>query len=77
MTPLHKFGDFVREQLMLVPLSAVRLLFLISLIVLLIWVIWLPREQTEPPGGAKRWDANLKVPAVLALVIQIVIYSFL
>lgn len=77
MTPLHQFGDFLRETLLLVPLSAVRLLFLTNLIVLLIWVIWLPRERTEPPGGAKRWDANLKVTASLALLIQIVIYSLL
>ena len=77
MTPIHRFGDFLRETLMRVPLSAVRILFLASLVAVLVWVILLPRERTEPPGGAKRWDANLKVTAVLALLIQIVIYAFL
>lgn len=77
MTPIHRFGDFLREKLMLVPLSAVRILFLASLVAVLIWVITLPRERTEPPGGAKRWDANLKVTAAIALLIQIVIYALL
>lgn len=77
MTPLHKIGDFLRETLMLIPLSGVRVLFLASLVAVLVWVILLPRERTEPPGGAKRWDANLKITAAVALLIQIVIYSFL
>lgn len=77
MTPIHKFGDFLRETLMLIPLSAVRVLFLVSLVAVLVWVITLPRERTEPPGGAKRWDANLKITAALALLIQIVIYALL
>jgi hypothetical protein len=77
MTPLHRFGEFLRETLMLIPLSAVRILFLASLVAVLLWVLSLPRERTEPPGGAKRWDANLKVTAAIALLIQIVIYSLL
>ena len=77
MTPLHKFGELLRETLKQIPLPAVRILFLASLVAVLVWVLLLPRERTEPPGGAKRWDANLKVTAVLALLIQILIYSLL
>lgn len=74
MTPLHHFGDFVREVMLQVPLSAVRALFLTTLLLLAIWVLKLPKEVTTPPGGPRRWDENLKVGALLALLIQIVIY---
>jgi hypothetical protein len=30
-----------------------------------------------PPGGAKRWDENLKIGAAIAIAIQILIYSLL
>jgi hypothetical protein len=55
----------------------VRLLFVGSLILLLIWVLMLPAKATTPPGGAKRWDENLKLGATVALVIQILIYTIL
>ena len=58
----------------IVPISAVRALFVVSLCLILIWVIRLPRQSTEPESGAKRWDENLKPLAVVALLIQIVIY---
>lgn len=77
MTPLHYFGDMLRQVLQLVPLSAVRLLFVASLIALLVWVVRLPQSATTPPGGAKRWDENLKVGAAIALCIQILIYLWL
>jgi hypothetical protein len=76
MTILHHIGEFVRERMLAIPLSAVRGLFLATLIGLLLWVWSLPTSETTPPGGAKRWDENLKFGATLALVIQIVIYSF-
>ena len=38
-----------------------------------IWVLRLSASKTCPPGGAKRWDENLKFGAVLAVVIQIAI----
>ncbi|HUG19896.1 MAG TPA: hypothetical protein VMM56_13010 [Planctomycetaceae bacterium] len=75
MTFLHRIGEFVREQMLAVPLPVVRGLFLATLLGLLIWVWSLPKSVTTPPGGAKRWDENLKFGATLALVIQIVIYS--
>ncbi|QDV26797.1 hypothetical protein [Aureliella helgolandensis] len=77
MTPLHSFGEFLRQTLMLVPLSWVRVLFVGSLILLLIWVLCLPKSVTTPPEGTQRWDANLKLSAALALVIQILIYAML
>lgn len=77
MTPLHDIGQWLRDSLMSVPLSAVRILFLASLVGLLCWVLRLPRSATTPPGGANRWDENLKVGASVAILIQIVIYACL
>lgn len=77
MTPIHRLGDFLREALSLIPLGAVRFLFVLCLVALLVWVVRLPREATTPAGGAKRWDENLKVGATIALLIQILIYSLL
>lgn len=77
MTPLHQFGEFVRQTLQLIPLALVRVLFVASLVLLLIWVMRLPRFATTPRAGAKRWDENLKTGAAIALVIQILIYVFL
>lgn len=77
MTPLHHLGDLIRNALLLVPLPLVRALFVGSLIALLTWVWLLPRDATSPPGGARRWDENLKLGATLALIIQILVYSLL
>ncbi len=74
MTPLHQLGELLRECLQTIPLSAVRVLFVGTLIVLLIWVLRLPQSATTPVGGAKRWDENLKFGASLALLIQILVY---
>ena len=77
MTPLHYLGEFIRQALQTIPLLAVKFLFVASLVALLVWVLRLPRSATTPPGGAKRWDENLKLGAALALAIQILIYSLL
>ena len=77
MTPLHQFGEFLRQSLQAIPLVAVRVLFVASLVALLVWVLRLPNSATTPPGGAKRWDENLKTGAAVALAIQILIYSLL
>ncbi len=77
MTPLHHFGEFLRDSLQAIPLISVRVLFVASLVALLIWVLRLPRSATTPPGGARRWDENLKIGASIALMIQILIYSLL
>ncbi|MCA9038482.1 MAG: hypothetical protein KDA91_25325 [Planctomycetaceae bacterium] len=77
MTPVHQLGEWLRQLLQAVPLPAVRALFVGSLIILLVWVLRLPTSEVSPPGGAKRWDENLKFGACLALAIQIVIYAIL
>ena len=77
MTPLHYFGEFLRQALQTIPLLAVKILFVASLVALLVWVLRLPESATTPPGGARRWDENLKLGAALALAIQILIYSLL
>jgi hypothetical protein len=74
MTPLHHLGDFLREWFASIPLAVVRGIFIAVPVVLLIWVLLLPRHVTTPPGGPQRWDANLKIWAALALVIQIILY---
>lgn len=75
MTPLYTIGNFFRDALGQIPLPVVRGLFLAIPILLLIWVLRLPREQTTPPEPTGRWDENLKVWASLALLFQIVVYS--
>jgi hypothetical protein len=77
MTPLHHFGEWLRQTLMTVPLPLVRGLFVAALAALLVWVLCLPTAETTPRGGARRWDENLKVGAAAALLLQIVIYLLL
>ncbi|QDT33435.1 hypothetical protein [Thalassoglobus polymorphus] len=77
MSPLHYIGQIVREALQMIPMWGVRLLFVGTLVALLIWVLRLPESETTPEGGAKRWDENLKLGASLALILQIIVYSFL
>jgi hypothetical protein len=74
MTPLHNLGEFIRQSLLLIPLSGVRILFVGTLLAMAMWIVMLPKERTQPIGGAKRWDENLKIGALLALLIQIVVY---
>jgi hypothetical protein len=77
VTPLHYLGDLVRELFARIPLPVARAIFLAVPVLLLVWVLRLPREETTPPEGTGRWDANLKVWAAAALVLQIVIYALL
>ena len=74
MTPLHHIGQLLRDLLGSVPLAGVRALFVASLMIVLIWVIRLPKQDTSPPSDASRWDEDLKPIAVVALLIQIAIY---
>lgn len=77
MTPLHHFGDTVRELLQSIPLPFVRALFVGSLVLVLVWILRLPRSAVTPHEGTRRWDENLKPAAALAVLIQIVIYLLL
>lgn len=74
---LHQIGQSIRELLQQIPLGMVRGLFVASLLVVLVWVLRLPASVTSPPGGARRWDENLKIGAAIAIAIQIAIYSLL
>ena len=71
MSLLITIGETLRVWLSAVPLPVVRGLFVGTLLAVLLWVWWLPPQVTTPPGGARRWDENLKLGATLALVIQI------
>lgn len=75
MTPLHQIGEFLRETFGRIPMPVVRGIFLAVPVVLLVWVLLLPRRMTVPPGAAGRWDTNLKLWASLALLLQIIIYA--
>ena len=77
MSVLHHIGDLLRGWLLLVPLGAVRGLFLLILAGLLLWVLFLPGRMTAPPGGSRGWQDNLKIWAGLALIIQLIVYAIL
>ena len=77
MTPLHEFGEALRQLLLQVPLGAARALFILLPLALLIWVLTLPSAQTKPPGGRARVSENLKLWAALSLLLQLLIYSVL
>lgn len=42
-----------------------------------LFLLRLPCAVTSPPGGEERWDANLKVWAAVALLLQVVLYCLL
>jgi hypothetical protein len=77
MTPLHWLGQEVQQLAVSVPLPVVRAMFIAVPMVLLVWVLRLPREQTAAADGTGRLDENLKLWASLALIVQIIIYSML
>lgn len=78
MTPLHHFGELLRNSLLAVPLPLVRAAFLALPVGLCLWVLSLPRSAVTAPDAADgRGGANLRPWALLALVIQIVVYSLL
>ena len=77
MTPLHAIGETIRHLMTAIPLPAVRAIFVLLLVALLIWVLQLPKSTTTPPGEGRtplHWSENLKLWAAVALVFQIVIY---
>lgn len=74
MTILHQIGEALRTALSQIPLWMVRGLFLVTLLVLLVWVIRLPRSAGREHAGSG-WSSDLRLWAAVALLIQIVIYS--
>jgi hypothetical protein len=77
MTPLHHFGEYLRNTLLQIPLPVVRVLFVATLVMLLVWVMCLPKSMTTPESGTKRWDENLKIGAGIALILQLLIYIWM
>jgi hypothetical protein len=76
MTPLHYAADWLRDMLLLVPMGVVRALFVALPALLIVWVISLPRAATTPPGAESGRLENLKLWAILALLLQVLIYAF-
>ncbi len=77
MSPLRSVGDFIRELFLAVPLEVARLLFVLLPALLLIWVFCLPRTETTAAATSRHSCRNLKIWAILALALQVVIYAFL
>jgi len=75
MSLLHQIGDFLRNELSLVPLIYIRGLFIAILMILLLWVLKLPNTETTPPDAKATWANNLKTWTVIALLLQIFMYS--
>ena len=76
MTPLHYFGDLVRDLLLRVPLGAVRILFVSTLALLLLWVLRLPHRDVSGIATSGQRH-NLRPWAAVALLVQLVIYALL
>lgn len=78
MTPLHLFGDFIRELVVAVPLPIARGIFVVVLLVVFIWVLCLSPDRVSPPAEEERnWTNNLKLWAAIAIGLQIIIYLIL
>ncbi len=75
MTPLHRFGDLLRNSLLAVPLPLVRTVILTLLAGLCLWVLLLPQEAVARRDASGQRTANLRPWALLALAIQVVIYA--
>ncbi len=75
MTPLHHFGQWVRDLLMQIPMPVVRGVVIAFFAGILCWVWSLPRERTVPIDRMPRWDEKLKWVATVALGAQIIIYG--
>ena len=75
MTFLHQIGELVRGWMMAVPMPVVRALFVLLPLVLLLWVLRLPRQTVQAPTRhGEKGGANLKLWAAVALALQVVIY---
>jgi len=62
-------------MILAVPMNAVRGLFLFYYLVLLIWVLTLKESEVCGTVPGKKKPLNLRPYAILALVIQIVLYA--
>lgn len=76
MTPLHHLGDFLRNLLLQIPLGLVKIIFIAVPLLLLIWVMRRPRDQSADPSQSDK-PVDLRPWAALALGFQVLIYLFL
>lgn len=76
-TVLHRLGDLVRDLFLQIPLESVRMLFVALPVLVLIWVLWLPGETGTSADSTSRSQTRLKLGAVAALLLQVMIYSLL
>ena len=78
MNVLHAIGQALRDGFLLIPLPAVRALFVGLLVALLLWVWSLPVAPADDASPTDRRAARrLKWIASVALGIQIGIYLWL
>lgn len=68
-------GDWLRELVIAVPMSAVRVIFLVYYLVLLVWVMTMRKSEVCGALPGKKKPLNLRFYAALALIIQIVLYA--
>ena len=68
-------GDWLRELILAVPMNAARGLFLFYYLVLLIWVLTLKESEVCGTVPGKKKPLNLRPYAILALVVQLVLYA--
>lgn len=73
-TPLHWMGGLLRDNLGRIPLSVVKGVFVAVPLVLVVWVLWLPRERVADPFRSTRWYASLRLWACVVLLVQVGIY---
>ena len=68
-------GDWLREMILAIPMNAVRGIFLLYYLVLLIWILTLKDSEVCGTVPGKKKPLNLRPFAILALVIQLVLYA--
>ena len=68
-------GGFLRELMLWIPLPAVRIIFILVPVLLLIWVFTLDRRELCGQIHGARKPVNLRPFAIAALVIQILLYA--
>ena len=74
MTILHLIGEWLRNTLLFIPRPAVRALFVALPVVVLVWVLLLPRRRAVE-HRSDPWMKDLRIWASIALIIQIAIYA--
>lgn len=72
---VHAVGDALRTALQAIPLTVVRVAFVLIPLALLVWVACLPSCRSRRDGNGICAPWSLKWPAIAALGIQTLIYA--